>query len=125
MDRLRQIYSILTGTHASLLPDNHLLIRDNRTNNSYHIPLTPAGHSYLLPAHKLADIKDQEGKPLRVYDPSYRNTLQAASSICYMDGIRGLLEYRGYPIVELTDKSTFLETSFLLIYGELPSKDQL
>jgi hypothetical protein len=108
MDRLRHIYSILTGSHASILPDNHLLVRDNRTNNTYHLPITPAGHSYSLPAQKLTNITDEEGRPLKVYDPGYKYTLQAKTSICYVDGLRGRLEYRGYPIVQLANKSSFL-----------------
>ena len=125
MDRLRHIYSILTGHHASILPENHLLLRDNRTTNTHHLPLTPAGHSYSLPAQKLATIVDEEGKPLKIYDPGYKYTLQAKSSICYVDGLRGQLEYRGYPIGHLAARSSFMETSFLLVFGELPSKEQL
>ena len=62
---------------------------------------------------------------LRVYDPGYQNTAVVRSSICYIDGDKGVLEYRGYPIEELAEKSTFLEVAYLLIYGELPNKMQL
>lgn len=89
MDRLRQIYNILSGTDDH--PDRHLLIRDNRTRKTYHILLTPLTHSYLLHANQLATIRDYQGKPLRFYDPGYKNTLSAASSICYIDGMRGHL----------------------------------
>ena len=53
------------------------------------------------------------------------NTICATSSICYIDGDKGILEYRGIPIEELAEKSTFLEVSFLLIFGELPNRAQL
>ena len=61
----------------------------------------------------------------RSYDPSYKNTVNCKSKICYIDGEKGILEYRGIPIDQLTRRSRFIETSFLLIYGQLPSKEQL
>lgn len=61
----------------------------------------------------------------RSYDPGYMNTACARSKICYIDGDKGKLTYRGYPIEQLAEKSTFLEVAFLLINGELPSKKQL
>lgn len=70
-------------------------------------------------------IKDTQGNPLRIYDPGYMNTICATSNICYIDGDKGVLEYRGIPIEELAEKSTFLEVSFLLIFGELPNRAQL
>jgi len=62
---------------------------------------------------------------LRVYDPGYTNTASATSRICYIDGPKGVLEYRGIPIEQLAEKSTFLEVAHLLLYGNLPSKQQL
>jgi citrate synthase len=62
---------------------------------------------------------------LTTYDPGYGNTAPVSSAITYIDGDAGILRYRGYPIDQLADKSTFLETSYLLIYGELPTQDQL
>lgn len=53
------------------------------------------------------------------------NTICSTSKICFIDGDKGILEYRGYPIEQLAEHSSFLEVSFLLIYGELPSKNQL
>lgn len=64
-------------------------------------------------------------EPLRIYDPAFQNTAVAKSSICYIDGDAGILRYRGYPIEELAEKSTFLEVSYLLIYGNLPSATEL
>ena len=62
---------------------------------------------------------------MKVYDPGYKNTICCSSKISYIDGIRGVLEYRGYRIDQLAEKSTFLEVAFLLIQGELPSGEQL
>src|SRR5690348_2283221 len=59
------------------------------------------------------------------YDPAYMNTAECRSAITYIDGDAGILRYRGYPIDQLAEKSTFLETSYLLIYGELPTQDEL
>jgi citrate synthase len=122
MDRLRQVYNILTGQGQT---DSHLLVKDNRTNKTYHIPLTPLSESYMLRSEHLTNIRDEEGRPLRLHDPGYKQTLSASSRICYIDSLRGRLEYRGYPIAQLALRSSFLETSFLLIYGELPNKEQL
>ena len=62
---------------------------------------------------------------LTTYDPGYGNTAPVSSAITYIDGDAGILRYRGYPIDQLAEKSTFLETSHLLIYGELPSRAEL
>eukprot|EP01119_Soliformovum_irregulare_P007275 TRINITY_DN19679_c0_g1_i1.p1 TRINITY_DN19679_c0_g1~~TRINITY_DN19679_c0_g1_i1.p1 ORF type:complete len:490 (-),score=136.98 TRINITY_DN19679_c0_g1_i1:64-1323(-) len=62
---------------------------------------------------------------LRLYDPAYLNTAMATSRICYIDGDKGVLTYRGYPIEELAEKSSFLEVAFLLINGNLPNRKQL
>ncbi|KAK2982599.1 hypothetical protein RJ640_024659 [Escallonia rubra] len=64
-------------------------------------------------------------KGLKLYDPGYLNTAPVRSSICYIDGDEGILRYRGYPIEELAEGSTFLEVSYLLMYGNLPSESQL
>ena len=65
------------------------------------------------------------GTGLTTYDPGYGNTAPVSSEITYIDGDAGILRYRGYPIDQLAEKSTFLETSYLLIYGELPTQEQL
>ena len=59
------------------------------------------------------------------YDPGFANTASCSSAITYIDGDAGILRYRGYPIDQLAEKSTFLEVSYLLIYGELPTADEL
>ena len=61
----------------------------------------------------------------RSYDPAYMNTVLCISRISFIDGDKGILEYRGYPIEQLAEKSTFTECAFLIIYGELPTSDQL
>src|SRR5689334_24757130 len=58
-------------------------------------------------------------------DPGFVNTASCASAITYIDGDKGILRYRGYPIEELAEKASFLEVAWLLIYGELPTTDQL
>lgn len=64
-------------------------------------------------------------KGVKLYDPGYLNTAPVRSSICYIDGDAGILRYRGYPIEELADSSSFLEVAYLLMYGNLPSEAQL
>lgn len=81
--------------------------------------------SYFVNAKDFARITDENKEPLRIYDPGYMNTICSTSKISYIDGDKGVLEYRGYPIEQLAENSTFLEVAFLLIHGELPSKNQL
>lgn len=95
-----------------------LSITDNRTGKSYELALKQGS----LPGGELAKIVDEHQEPLRVYDPGYMNVINCTSKICYIDGDKGILEYRGYPIEQLAEKSTFLEVAFLCIYGELPTK---
>ena len=73
-----------------------------------------------------ADISKLLSKAgLVTFDPGFANTASCTSEITYIDGDAGILRYRGYPIDQLAEGSTFLETSYLLIYGELPTADQL
>jgi citrate synthase len=97
-----------------------LTIRDNRTDKTYEVPVTD---NYV----KGSDLQKivENGKVLRSYDPGYMNTILCTSKISYIDGDKGILEYRGYPIEELAEKSTFMEVSFLLLFGELPTTSQL
>lgn len=78
-----------------------------------------------MSAKDFGKIKGEDKEPLRIYDPGYMNTICSTSKICYIDGDKGVLEYRGYPIEQLAEKASFLEVAFLLIHGELPSKTQL
>lgn len=99
---------------------NTLTIKDTRTDKTYEVPIT----DNYVKGSDLQKVVDN-GKVLRSYDPGYMNTILCTSKISYIDGDKGILEYRGYPIEELAEKSTFLEVSFLLLFGELPTTTQL
>jgi citrate synthase len=98
-----------------------LTVRDNRTGTEYEIPITDG----TIRAADLGQIKTADDEPgLATYDPGFVNTASCRSSVTYIDGEAGILEYRGYPIEQLAEKSSFLEVAYLLIHGELPSKEQ-
>ncbi|KXN72308.1 citrate synthase [Conidiobolus coronatus NRRL 28638] len=99
-----------------------LTILDNRTKKVYEIPIKDG----TISASALKAIKNQKSDTdgLRVYDPGFINTAVCESSITYIDGDKGILHYRGYPIEELAEKSSFLEVAYLLIYGDLPTAEQ-
>jgi citrate synthase len=98
-----------------------LTVRDNRTGAEYDIPITDG----TIRAADLGQIKTADDQPgLATYDPGFVNTASCRSSVTYIDGEKGILEYRGYPIEQLAENSTFLEVAYLLIYGELPTKEQ-
>jgi citrate synthase len=106
----------------SLLPTNSLTITDNRTGKSYEVPI----NEETIRATDLRKIKvNDDDFGLMTYDPAFMNTAACRSAITYIDGDKGILEYRGYPIEQLAEKSTYLETSWLLLNGELPTKDEL
>jgi citrate synthase len=99
-----------------------LTVTDNRTGKTYEIPIEHG----TVRATDLRKIKSSdEDFGLMAYDPAYMNTAECKSTITYIDGDKGILEYRGYPIEQLAEKSTYLEVAYLLIYGELPSKERL
>src|SRR6266513_689323 len=99
-----------------------LTITDNRTGKSYEIPVTHG----TIRAADLRQIKvDPKEFGLMSYDPAFNNTASCISKITYIDGDAGILRYRGYPIEELAEKSTYLETAYLLLHGELPNEKQL
>lgn len=99
-----------------------LTIRDNRTGAEYEVPITDG----TIRAADLGQIgKSQDDPGLAVYDPGFTNTASCRSSITYIDGDKGILEYRGYPIEQLAEKSTYLEVAYLLIHGALPNEAQL
>jgi citrate synthase len=98
-----------------------LTVRDNRTGAEYEIPITDG----TIKAADLGQIKLNDDEPgLATYDPGFVNTASCRSAITYIDGDKGILEYRGYPIEQLAEKSNFLEVAYLLIHGDLPSKEQ-
>jgi len=97
-----------------------LTVRDNRTGRDYELPIVDG----TIRASELNTIKvDDDGPGLAAYDPGFTNTASCRSAITYIDGDRGILEYRGYPIEQLAEDSTFLEVAYLLIHGQLPSRD--
>ncbi len=99
-----------------------LTIIDNRTGKSYEIPIT---HDTIR-ALDLRQIKVQASDfGMMSYDPAFTNTALCHSRVTFIDGDAGILRYRGYPIEELAERSTYLETAYLILRGELPSKAQL
>ena len=98
-----------------------LTVRDNRTGQEYDVPIADGA----IKAADLGKIKTGDDAPgLAVYDPGFVNTASCRSSVTYIDGDKGILEYRGYPIEQLAEGSTFLEVAYLLIHGALPSKGE-
>jgi citrate synthase len=99
-----------------------LTITDNRTGKAYELPIEDG----TIKAMDLRDIKvadDDFG--LMTYDPAFMNTAACRSAVTFIDGDRGILRYRGYPIEQLADKASFLEVAYLLSEGELPNQQQL
>ncbi|MCW5979128.1 MAG: citrate synthase [Bryobacteraceae bacterium] len=99
-----------------------LTITDNRTGKTYELPIE---HDTIRAAD-LRQIKvNSDDFGMMTYDPGYMNTAACKSAITYIDGDRGILEYRGYPIDQLAEKASFLETAYLILHGELPDRGQL
>src|SRR5882724_13170379 len=99
-----------------------LTITDNRTGKTYEVPVTED----TIKALDLKQIHVQEGDfGLMTYDPAFMNTASCRSAITYIDGDKGILRYRGYPIEVLAERCTFLEVSYLLLFGELPTEKEL
>jgi citrate synthase len=100
---------------------NSLTITDNRTGTKYEVPI----ENETIRATDLRQIKvHDEDFGLMTYDPAFMNTALCKSTITYIDGDKGILRYRGYPIEQLAEKSNYLEVAYLLINGELPTKSQ-
>jgi citrate synthase len=99
-----------------------LSVTDNRTGRMYEIPITD-GTVRALDFRAIRVAEDDFG--LMTYDPAFMNTASCRSSITYLDGTNGVLEYRGYPIEQLAESSTYLEVAYLLINGELPTAAEL
>src|SRR5437868_2875591 len=104
------------------MASNTLTITDNRTGKAYEVPISDG----TIRATELRKIKTNDDDfGLMTYDPAFMNTAACRSAITFIDGDKGILEYRGYPIEQLAENSTYLETAYLVIYGELPTKAQL
>src|ERR1700677_490006 len=112
----------LSSESASKTTRDTLSITDNRTGQQIEIPIK---HDTI----RAIDLRPIKVKPddfgLMGYDPAFSNTALCHSKITYIDGDKGILRYRGYSIEELAEKSTYLETAYLILYGELPTKAQL
>jgi citrate synthase len=104
------------------VPTDSLTIVDNRTQKSYELPIQGG-------AIRAADLRQIKTGPddfgMMSYDPAYLNTAACKSAITFIDGDKGILRYRGYPIEDLAEHSSFLETAFLLLTGELPTSAEL
>ncbi len=99
-----------------------LTVTDNRTGRTYELPITDG----TIRGIDLRSIKvDDDDFGLMSYDPAFMNTASCRSSVTYIDGDKGILEYRGYPIEQLAEQSTYLEVAYLLVHGELPTQTQL
>jgi citrate synthase len=99
-----------------------LSVTDNRTGESYELEITDG----TVKAMDFRQIKvNEDDFGLMTYDPAYTNTASCRSEITYIDGEAGILQHRGYSIEELCDSSSYLEVAYLIVHGELPTKDQL
>ncbi|KAG6570560.1 hypothetical protein SDJN03_29475, partial [Cucurbita argyrosperma subsp. sororia] len=100
-----------------------LTIVDERTGKRYQVQVSEEGTIKATDLKKITTGPNDKG--LKLYDPGYLNTAPVRSSISYIDGDLGILRYRGYPIEELAESSTYVEVAYLLMYGNLPSQSQL
>jgi citrate synthase len=104
------------------LAKESVTITDNRTGKSYELPITEG----TVRATDLRQIKvSDDDFGMMTYDPAFMNTAACRSAITFIDGDRGILRYRGYPIEQLAERASFLEVAYLLCEGELPNREQL
>ena len=104
------------------MSSNTLTITDNRTGKQYDLPI----ENDTIKALDLRKIKvNTDDFGLMTYDPAFMNTASCKSRITFIDGDQGILEYRGYPIDELAEKSSYLEVAYLLLHGQLPGESEL
>jgi citrate synthase len=104
------------------MSEQTLTVTDNRTGKSYTLPITNG----TVRAMDLRQIKtDADDFGLMAYDPALMNTASTKSEITFIDGNKGILEYRGYPVQQLAERCNFLEVAYLILFGELPGADQL
>src|SRR3954453_21031012 len=99
-----------------------LSVTDNRTGKTYEVEITDG----TVRAMDFRQMKvDEDDFGLMTYDPAFTNPPSTRSAITYIDGDKGILEYRGYPIEQLAEQSNYLEVASLLVHGELPTSDEL
>jgi citrate synthase len=102
------------------MSEQSLTIRDDRTGKSYTLPI----ENGTVRAMDLRQIKtDADDFGLMAYDPALMNTASTKSAITFIDGDKGILEYRGYPVEQLAERCNFLEVAYLILFGELPNED--
>jgi citrate synthase len=106
-----------------------LTIIDNRTGKRYEVPIFHGTYPLYGSAVSATDLRGikvaDDDFGLLSYDPAFMNTASCRSAITFIDGERGILRYRGYPIEDLAERSTFLEVAYLILRGELPTRSQL
>jgi citrate synthase len=111
-----------TVREAKSMSRDSLTITDNRNGKTYEVPIT----NDTIRALDLRQIKiNASDFGMLSYDPAFNNTALCKSKVTFIDGDTGILRYRGYPIEELAERSTYLETAYLIVFGELPSRTQL
>ena len=104
-----------------------LEVRDSRTGKTYSVPILEPGTEgdTAIRAMDLRQVKTSSDEfGLMTYDPAFMNTASCKSAITFIDGDKGILRYRGYPIEELAERASFLEVAWLLRNGELPTQEQ-
>src|SRR5215469_2185593 len=104
------------------MSEQTLTITDNRTGNSYTLPIE-SGNVRAMDLRQIKTNADDFG--LMSYDPAFMNTASTKSAITFIDGDKGILEYRGYPVEQLAERCSFLEVAYLILFGELPNEEQL
>jgi citrate synthase len=110
------------GGGVAEAPQDTLTVTDNRTGETYEVPISD-GTVRAMDFRQIKTSDDDFG--LMTYDPAFTNTASCRSAITYLDGENGVLEYRGYPIEQLAEHSTYIEVAYLLVHGELPTAQQL
>src|SRR3954453_20173235 len=104
------------------MADETLTITDNRTGKTYELRI----QNGTIRAMDLRQVKvSPDDFGMMTYDPAFTNPAACRSGITYIDGDRGILMYRGYPIEQLAEHSDYLETAYLILFGELPSASQI
>ncbi|XP_054797409.1 citrate synthase, glyoxysomal-like [Prosopis cineraria] len=127
LDHVPSLDPVPLSAQTSILPPGNLkgslTIVDERTGKKYQVEVSEEGTIKAADFKKISTGKNDKG--LKLYDPGYLNTAPVRSKISYIDGDEGILRYRGYPIEELAEKSTYMEVAYLIMYGNLPTESQL
>ena len=129
-DKVTQESEAGAGTSQNkAAPRDSVTLVDNRTGKEYEFPIsygTYPNYGASINCLEMRKIKvSDDDFGLLTYDPGYSNTASCKSSITFVDGEKGILRYRGYPIEQLAKHSTYLETAYLILFGELPSKEEM